>query len=128
MRELERFKKLFDETFYNKPKLQTDKFYDIWFDLELQRDWLCGPLYSIYTSGNCDYVFKDKDGRFPEVIDLESFLKWCIELVQKYQSQVINIQTTTSQESEDKEIILQHAQKMKDLSRLAYEIQKEHKN
>lgn len=60
MNDLQLFRKLFYISFC-RPILKTERFIDIWWDLERLRDYLAGPLYTIKTEGNCNYVYTDEE-------------------------------------------------------------------
>ncbi|MBX9851753.1 MAG: hypothetical protein K2X86_08350 [Cytophagaceae bacterium] len=73
MDELKRFKEIFWDAFH-KPKLETEKFLEVWEGLEPVNDMLAGPFYCICSNDQCDYVFKDK-ARFPSIY-INQFIKY----------------------------------------------------
>lgn len=117
------FRKIYWSAF-QRPKLNSPRFNDLWLDLEGISDWLSGPLYSIFSNGNCDYVFKDKEGRFPGVTSPESFLVWENNLLTSYRKGILNKKPTGFGEEADYQVLYQQTEVMEVLVNLAYEIQK----
>lgn len=117
------FRKIFWSAF-QRPKLNSHKFNDLWVDLVEISDQLAGPLYSIFNNGNCNYVFMDEEGRFPAVTSPESFLAWENDLLQSYRKCILNKKTRGFREEADYKVLYQQAEVMEVLARLAYEIQK----
>ena len=76
------FKQKFWDGFH-KPNLKSDKYKEIWQQLEPSNNWLVGPLYSVYENANFDYLFHDKE-RFAAVNTLNDFLEWANEIVANY--------------------------------------------
>lgn len=118
------FKKIFWSAF-QRPKLNSQRFNDLWLDLEGISDWLAGPLSGIYNNGNCDYVFNDKDDRFPGINSLESFLEWENDLLEEYREGIFSKEPNGLREKSDYEVLYQQTEVMEVLVNLAYEIQKE---
>jgi len=83
----ERFKIEFDNAFHWL-KLATDRAKDLQVDLILTSDALAGPLYSILTNGNCNYVFDENEKRFPGVLTVEDFRSWAVQLAEEYRKGV----------------------------------------
>lgn len=127
MAELERFRELFWHGF-GAPTLKTDWGWDVRGDVELTSDALAGPLYGIFTSGNCDYVFAPSETRFHGVNDADSFLNWCLELVEDYRSPIFRHQPQNEMERADREQLLAQAEVMEQLARLGYSILKQQGN
>lgn len=126
MNNLEMFRKLYWVAFC-RPVLKTNKFNDIWCDLEGLSDWLAGPLYSIETNGNCNYVYTDEEGRFPGVDNPDKFLRWCLSLVDRYRDSVMKHKPKSPSEETDFQTLIQQIDVMEVLSHLAYRIQGEQK-
>lgn len=126
MEQLTKFKEIFWDAFH-RPKLETEKFEKLWQDLEPVNDMLAGPFYSIFESGNCDYVFKDKT-RFSEINDADDFLDYCTHWSENYLEKIVDITADTEAEKKDKQILLYQTDIKMELSRLAYEIQKKRVN
>lgn len=122
--EVKIFKELFEQAFYISPKFKTNKLKEFWSDMELLRDALAGPLYSIYSNGNCDYVFKGKHEAFKEIKNNESFLSWFLYIVEDYKTRINIINAVNMDEKEDKQVLLQQAKIMERLSYIAVDIQK----
>jgi hypothetical protein len=118
--DLEAFRNLFWPTF-KTPKLGTERFCEIMRDLETTSDWLAGPLHHIYEEGDCDYVFQD-DSRFPGVHDSESFLAWCLEVVEEYRGHIQKHHPLGEGERADRNKLLEVANRMEELSRLAAQV------
>ncbi|MDO0824871.1 hypothetical protein [Desulfosporosinus nitroreducens] len=124
MNDLQMFRKLFNISFC-RPILKTERFIDIWWDLEGLRDTLAGPLYTIKTKGNCNYVYTDEEGRFPGVDSPEMFLQWCLDIVDECRDILMKHQPENSNEEADFETIIRQIDGMEVLSHLAYRIQSE---
>src|SRR5688572_3138936 len=104
MNELEQFKKLFWDAFH-RPKLESEKFLELWGSLEPENELLAGPLYAIYSNGNCDYLFKDQD-RFPEINNVDDFLDFCTSHIHTYHDAVQAGEATNDVEKRDKQLLL----------------------
>ncbi len=107
-----------------RPRTNTKLFGEVRDKLELVSDALAGPLHSIYTNGECDYVFADSE-RFPGVRDPDSFLKWCLSLAEQYKQGASTVPPTNDEERLDQSRLLQTAAGMERLSRLACEVLEE---
>lgn len=110
---------------FNKLKLNSKKYKDVWPDLDSINDWLAGPLYSIYEHGNCDYVYEKNDGRFPEVNNPDDFLQWSLNLLQKYKDIIDKIEAQNENEINDRILLYGRVSELERLLTLAYGIQKE---
>jgi hypothetical protein len=120
----EQFKIEFENAF-RWLKLATERGKDLQVDLVMTNEALAGPLYSILTDGNCNYVFKDSEKRFPGVTTVEDFRAWSFQLAEKYRKGVEAFQTSNSAEAADREQLLEKAIAMHRVAELAYQIQKE---
>ena len=118
------FRELFEYAFYSKSKFKTNKIKEFWSDMELLRDGLAGPFYSIYIDGNCDYVFKGDHEAFKGIKNNELFLSWCLEVVEDYRNRVNNIDAVNMNEKEDKQVLLEQTKIMERLSYIAVDIEK----
>jgi len=123
MNDLQMFRKLFWMSFF-RPNFKTERFIDIW-DLDGLSDALSGPLYTIKTEGNCNYMYTDEEGRFPGVDSPEKFLQWCLDIVDKCRDFLMKHQPENSNEEADFETIIRQIDGMEVLSHLAYRIQSE---
>ena len=83
---------------------------------------LSGPLSSIYDKGECEYVFNNKENRFPGVKTVEDFRSWCLDLVQKYKEGILSKSPKGKKERVDQKILLEMAFSMEEASKLAYKI------
>jgi hypothetical protein len=126
MEQLDQFKKIFWDAFH-RPKLNTDKYVELWNSLEPVNDQVAGPFYSIYTNGHCEYIFRDKD-RFPQIKDADDFLDYCTEVIKKYQEEVTNVIPQTDEEKSDKQVLLYQVDMKMELANLAYQIEKDRLN
>ena len=124
MTELERFRELFWQGF-GAPALKTDWGRDVYADVYPASDSLAGPLYAIVTYGNCEYVFAPSETRFPGVHDADSFLNWCLELVEDYRGPIFGHQPQNEMEYADREYLLAQGDVMEQLARLAHTILKQ---
>ena len=120
----EQFKIEFDNAFHWL-KLATDRAKDLQVDLVITNEALAGPLYSILTNGNCNYVFKDDEKRFPGVATVEEFRSWATQLAEKYRKGVEDFEVSNETEARDRAKLLEKAIAMHRAAELAYQIQKE---
>lgn len=123
MDDLDQFRQLFRSAFRNPrqvaPKLRSKRFESIWAELEPIGDWLAGPFYSIMEQGECNYVFDDKENRFPGVVTPDDFQQWCLDLAQKYRDGIIANAPANEIERTDQELLLQMADEMVAMSHFA---------
>ena len=122
MNELDQLKKIFWDSFH-RPELKTEKYKKLWESLEPINDMLAGPFYAIYSNGNCDYVFGDKE-KFPGIKDVDDFLDYCTHWSEQYLEAIKKESVDTEEERVDREILLFQTDLKMELSQLAYEIQK----
>lgn len=120
MEALQRFKEIFWDSFH-RPKLHTEPFIQKWKALEPINDVLAGPLYAIYTKGECEYVFNDSL-RFPGVYHADDFLSWCIDLIEKYRAAIEELTPQNEEEKEDKRLLLYQTDIKMELADLAFAI------
>lgn len=113
------------EISFNAPTLNTDSFFDIWIELELA---LAGPMYNIYTEGQCDYVFTGEHSYFTNIKTNEDFKSWCFDVIEKSKAKIKTTETFNSQENLDKQIMLKKTEKMKQTVLLGLEIIKTEKS
>ncbi|MFL5730005.1 MAG: hypothetical protein ACJ75J_11010 [Cytophagaceae bacterium] len=114
-----KFKEIFWDGFH-RPDLKSEKFEQIYEErLQGLSDVLAGPLFSIYESGQCDYVFKDKD-RFPRISHADDFLSWCTELITSYKDLIEAEAAETDQEKADKQVLLYQTDMMMELADLGH--------
>ena len=120
------FNRLFEEGF-NKPNLKTEKFNELWYDVDLLmgREALSGPLYHVDMYYNCDYVFEGKHECFKDLRSCEDFLNWCLNIIKSCKSKIDQVDAIFSDEKEDKQILLLQVEVMEKLSFMAYDIQKD---
>jgi len=120
--DLEQFRQLYEHAFAPLA-IVSESYRNLRPDLELASDELAGPMYSIREDGNCDYVFEDK-WRFPGVSDAETFLRWCKSCVGEFRRLVDVVKPTSAEEHSDQAHLLQLADRMEELSALAYRMVK----
>lgn len=118
------FKEIFWSSF-SAPELKSDRVFELWADLEIISDALAGPLFNITQDGNCDYVYNDKENRFPGVVDSESFKDWASKLVDEYKSKLLEFEPRNEMEQSDHSILLNKVEMMNKTVMMAYHIQKE---
>ena len=104
--------------------MRTERFGQVRDEVELVSDTLAGPLFALFTKGECDYVFADPV-IFPTIHDPESFLSWCLSLVEDYRRVVRHGNPASEAEKADQERLLEIAAGMERLSRMAFEIVKQ---
>ena len=117
----------FREQFWSvlrRPKTHTGRFGNVRDELELINDALAGPLYAIFKTGECDYVFSDAV-TFPTIHDPESFLTWCLSLADGYSRGALKENPSNDMERVDQQRLLEVATGMERLSRMAFEIVKQ---
>src|SRR5690606_27477980 len=117
------FKEIFWDSFH-RPNLKSEKFTSLWESLEHINHHLAGPFYSIYSKGNCSYLFstKTKEGSF---VTPDDFLYTCIELVKKYKLKIEEVSGDTEDELADKKVLLYQTDIKMELADLAYQIEME---
>lgn len=120
------FNRIFEEGL-EPPNLKTEKFIELWYDvdLEMSREMLAGPFYSVTIYYNCDYVFEGKHEYFKEIRSCEDFLNWCLNIIKNYKSKIEQVDAIGAIEKEDKHILLLQAEVMEKLSFMVYDIQKD---
>jgi hypothetical protein len=121
-----RFKEIFWDAFH-RPQLDSEKFFAIWNNLEHVNEILAGPLYGIFSSGNCDYILEDKT-RFPNINDVDDLLDYLTFHIEKYKEKISEAEPTDEVEKKDKQVLLFQTDLKMELASLAYEIQKERIN
>ncbi len=117
----EQFKIEFENAF-RRLVLATERGKDLQVDLLMTNETLAGPLYSILTTGNCNYVFKDGEKRFSGVTTVEDFHAWSVQLAEKYRKGIEAFQASNSAEAADRERLLEKATAMHRVAELAYQI------
>lgn len=120
----EQFDIEFDNAFHWQ-KLVTKRCKDLQVDLEMTAEFLVGPLYNILKYGNCDYIFKKDEKRFPGVATVEDFRLWAMQLAEEYRKGVEGFLALNSTEAADQAKLLEKAIAMHRVAELAYQIQKE---
>jgi hypothetical protein len=115
-----RFRKIFWDAFH-RPKLETETFANLWQQLESVNNLLAGPLYAIFTNGNCDYMFNDKH-RFPGVNTADDVLNWCISFIEQYKEGISSKLPSSVDEEKDQEILFYQTDLKMELADLAYTI------
>jgi hypothetical protein len=99
MKASEEYSEAFQRAF-DKPGLLTPRGLYLWADLEIVSDALAGPMYSVLKSGNHDYVYRDKENRFPGVEDAASFRIWAIGIVTEYRTSVLAFKPGSAKEGD----------------------------
>lgn len=117
---IKEYKSVFWDAFH-RPSLKTDKFRQLWLSLEPVNDLLSGPLFSVYEKGECNYVFGDHK-LFQGVGDKDDLMTWLTERVEKYMQTVREMSAETTDESEDKRILLFQSDVKMILCDLAYKM------
>ncbi len=125
MKNVDQFQKAFDEGF-NAPSFKSERVFELWVDLEIISDALAGPLYSIKTNGNCNYVYKDKENRFPGVTNAITFRKWANNLASEYKNKLLEFKPFGDIEEIEHGMLLKKADTMQKAADLAFQIQKEY--
>jgi hypothetical protein len=77
-----RFKEVFWNAFH-RPKLESNRIFEVWSALEPINDILAGPLFSIYENGNCDYIFRNED-TFQGIKTADDLMDFFQDLLRKY--------------------------------------------
>jgi hypothetical protein len=121
LKNFEQFQKTFDEGF-NAPSFKSERVFELWGDLEIISDALAGPLYSIKTNGNCNYVYKDKEKRFPGVTNASTFRKWAINLVSEYKKELLEFKPSGDIEEIEHKMLLKKSDLMQKAADLAFQI------
>jgi hypothetical protein len=118
----------FDALFWDAfhvPNLKTQSFIVLFESLEPMNDMIVGPLFAIYETGTCNYVFEDKN-RFPTIQKKEDLFNWLNERIQQYKKMYdafLNEQNDISEDFTHDKNLLQYQIDMKiKLSELTMEI------
>ena len=122
-KKLERFITAFDNGF-KKPDIKVGAIYWLWVDLEIISDAMAGPLYSIKSKGQCNYVYNYKENRFPGVVNAETFNIWVNELMTKYKNAVYSYKPKGNEE-DDLKVLSLLVENMLVACELAYQLQLE---
>lgn len=120
---IDEFKEIFWNSF-SAPEFKSDRVFEFWADLEIISDALAGPLYNITQDGNCDYVYHDKDNRFPGVVDSASFKNWASKLVDEYKIKLLEFKPKNEIEQSEHSVLLRKVEMMNKTVIMAYRIQK----
>lgn len=108
------YRAAFDAAF-SWPKVETERGKELRIDLEVIADALAGPMYQVLTFGNHDYVYTDREGRFPGVIDSASFRAWAIAIANRYRERVTEFEPETLEEKRDRDDFVKKAQRLLDV-------------
>jgi hypothetical protein len=108
------FQDAFDAAF-SWPVVESERGQDLRVDLECVTDALAGPMYSVLTDGQHDYVYRDKEGRFPGVVDAESFRAWALGIAARYKEIVDAFEPVTAEEHRDRGIFNEKARRMREV-------------
>lgn len=117
---LTEFKKNFWDAFH-RPKLESERFEQVWKELEPINDLLAGPLYSIYEKGNCEYIFQDNE-RFPEIKNPDDLFDWLHARITYYKEEVENEKPQNEKEEHDVKVLLYQADKKMELAEAAAKV------
>ena len=120
---IEQFRELYWIGFAN-PKIKVNRVWQLFTKLEIIADCLGGPLYNVYEKGNCDYVYRDNESRFPRVTNADTFRNWALDLVAKYRKGIEAFVPENQAEEIGRNILLQKAEFLAELVELAYQILK----
>lgn len=114
------FEAAFHGTLLNKyANSKNEHWGNLLFDLEMLSEALAGPMYNVLTKGNHHYVYRDSEGRFPNVTDAASFRNWALSLGHQYQTIVAQLQPETVEEEDDKHWLTIKANAMVEIVALA---------
>jgi len=120
MEPINRYKEIFWDAFH-RPKLNSSRMHELWDSLEPLNDLIAGPLFNIYETGNCNYVFSDNH-LFANVKTKDDLLDWLTERIEKYREPFTKIKAEDEIESEDLQVILFQTDLKMELAELAYKI------
>jgi len=120
MDQLKKFREIFWDAFH-RPKLESQAFLSVWDTLEPINELVAGPLYAIFSNGNCNYIFEDK-ARFPHISDKDDFLDYCTGHIQTYFERVTETEAQSEVERKDKQLLLYQTDLKMELANLAYGI------
>ncbi len=96
--DIEEYRKLFWDAFH-RPELKSERFRQIWQELDLINDVLAGPFFSMYENGHIQYVFDDHE-RFPKVNTIDDFKIWASYLINVYHDEVESIEKPEDKDEE----------------------------
>ena len=94
------------------PDVQSARAQELRVNLEIISDTLAGPMFSVLTRGQYNYVFKDTEGRFPGVVDEPSFRAWAAGVARSYERAVTELKPETPIEEHDRDLLLEKARSM----------------
>jgi hypothetical protein len=120
-----KFKSLFWDAFH-VPALQSEKYVIKFRELEPLNDLIVGPLFSIFETGNCNYVF-DTEERFKGINTNDQFFDWMVNSIKEYAEKVIDSNPETEAEEHDVQTLVFQTDIKMELAELAYEIMKTYK-
>jgi hypothetical protein len=117
-----KFKSLFWDAFH-VPALQSEKYVIKFRELEPLNDLIVGPLFSIFETGNCDYIF-ESDERFKGINSADHFFDWLVASIKEYAEKIADSNPQTEEEEHDVQTLLFQTDIKMELAELAYEIVK----
>ncbi|MCI0662794.1 MAG: hypothetical protein L0220_17135 [Acidobacteria bacterium] len=88
---------------------------------------LAGPFY-MRCIGNCDYVFRKGEERFPGVYDASSFKQWCLAVIENGRQKAREIEISTEKEKQDEITLLKKLDEMINTTERAFEVLKLREN
>src|SRR5215510_10691378 len=107
------------ESSFTQPHFNTDTFLIIWIVMELK---LAGPFFNMRSKGNCDYVFRKGEERFPGVCDASSFKQWCLAVIEDARRKVQEAAISTEKEYQDKVTLLMKIDEIMKTTELAFKV------
>lgn len=117
---LERFREIFWDAFHF-PKLKSDKIGEIYLQLEELNTILAGPLFSIYETGDCKFIFED-DKRFPAIKTNSDLFERNVSIITHYKQKVDEANAENEAEREDVKVLHYQIDLKMELADLAFAI------
>jgi hypothetical protein len=87
-------------------------------------DTLAGPSCAIQNGGDLEYVYQDREGRFPGVSDADTFRDWALDIAHDFEEGVQAFQPKTNSEQKDFAKLRAKAAGFLELIDLAHQIER----
>jgi hypothetical protein len=115
------FKQKFWDGFH-EPNLKSDKYIELWKQLEISDYWLAGPLYAMYENANINYLFIDQN-RFADINTLDDFVAWANEIIDNFKQGIAKVPAEKQVEQDDLNLLQYQIHIKLELITLASQIQ-----
>lgn len=119
------FRRQFRSAFGRRPKrpCRSERGRDLWIDTEAIRDCIAGPLYQIFVSGGCAYVYQREDRYFAGVDDPDELKSKLREWLDELFEDIEQFLPRSADELSDQESMRQNAAEIQVAVQTAIEIE-----